>query len=149
LKREGFAPGPVNGVMTEETRRALAAFERRIRQRRAEPDPVKRVQSALQKLGLFAGPVDGVVGAQTRDAIIRFEAARHLAVDPRVSDRLLAALDGAGADSGVLPPSPRASTEAAPASAAQIAPSAAPLDSGPEATGRRSLPPGVNPPPIR
>src|SRR5713101_8366983 len=29
LKREGFAPGPVNGVMTEETRRALTLYVRR------------------------------------------------------------------------------------------------------------------------
>ena len=29
LKREGFAPGPVNGVMTTETRRALTLYQRR------------------------------------------------------------------------------------------------------------------------
>lgn len=132
LKREGFAPGPVNGVMTEETRRALAASERRTRQPRAEPDPVKRVQSALQQLGLFAGPVDGVVGAQTRDAIIRFEAARHLTVDPRVSDRLLAELDGmAQSAAGNNPPASVSSPTSAPT-----------------ATGREPLPPGVAPPPI-
>ena len=111
LKEEGLAPGPVNGVMTEATRRALGASRRRAGQRRsggvpdataaagsAAADPVRRAQAGLQQLGLFAGPVDGVVGAQTRDAIIRFEAARHLTVDPRVSDRLLAALEAAGAN---------------------------------------------------
>jgi peptidoglycan hydrolase-like protein with peptidoglycan-binding domain len=137
LKREGFAPGPVNGVMTEQTRWALTLYQRR-RGRppagAADPDPVRRAQSDLQRLGLFAGPPDGVVGPQTRDAIIRFEAARHLAIDPRVSDDLLAALQEARAD--LVAP---AGGPVAPASGA--APS--------EATGRRMLPPGVNPPPIR
>jgi peptidoglycan hydrolase-like protein with peptidoglycan-binding domain len=158
LKQEGFAPGPVNGVMTEETRRALAAAQRRAGQRSGaiaaagsgEPDPVKRVQAGLQQLGLFAGPIDGVVGAQTRDAIIRFEAARHLAVDPRVSDRLLAALEEAGVNPGTAAPAaPGSPAEAAPATAAQTAPPEAPPDAAIEATGRRALPPGVNPPPIR
>jgi peptidoglycan hydrolase-like protein with peptidoglycan-binding domain len=149
LKREGFAPGPVNGVMTEETRRALTLYQRR-RGRSpealaapagADTDPVKRAQADLQRLGLFAGPVDGVVGPQMRDAIIRFEAARHLAVDPRVSDRLLAALDEARADPSSAPAAAPATPAAAPATPAPEAP--------PEATGRRMLPPGVNPPPIR
>ena len=143
LKREGFAPGPVNGVMTTETRRALTLYQRR----RARPpeallapvggadaDPVKRAQADLQRLGLFAGPLDGVVGPRMRDAIIRFEAARHLAVDPRVSDNLLAALDEA---------------RAAPGTAPAAAPMPATPEAPPEATGRRMLPPGVNPPPIR
>jgi peptidoglycan hydrolase-like protein with peptidoglycan-binding domain len=139
LKREGFAPGPVNGVMTTETRRALTLYQRR-RGRppeallapagSADADPVKRAQADLQRLGLLAGPIDGVVGPRMRDAIIRFEAARHLAVDPRVSDNLLAALDEA-----------RTAPAAAPMPATPEAP--------PEATGRRMLPPGVNPPPIR
>jgi peptidoglycan hydrolase-like protein with peptidoglycan-binding domain len=152
LKREGFAPGPVNGVMTEQTRRALDDYQRR----RGRPpgglaataagnvgaDPVRRVQADLQRLGLFAGPVDGVVGPATRDAIIRFEAARHLAVDPRVSDNLLAALGAASASPGTAPPS-------SPGSIPQAAPATAPATPAPEATGRRQLPPGVNPPPIR
>jgi len=115
LKREGFAPGPVNGVMTEATRRALTLYQRR-RGRPPEAlatpaggadiDPVKRAQADLQRLGLFAGPLDGVVGPQMRDAIIRFEAARHLAIDPRVSDNLLSALDEARADRGTAPAMP-------------------------------------------
>jgi peptidoglycan hydrolase-like protein with peptidoglycan-binding domain len=153
LKREGFAPGPVNGVMTEETRRALILYQRRngrppealaaAAPGGAGADPVRRAQADLQRLGLFAGPVDGIVGPRMRDAIIRFEAARHLAVDPRVSDNLLAALGEAGADPGTAPAS-------AAATAAQTAtPETAPPETTPEATGRRKLPPGVNPPPIR
>ena len=155
LKREGFAPGPVNGVMTEETRRALNLYQRRrgrppealaAQAGGADTDPVKRAQADLRRLGLFAGPVDGVVGPQTRDAIIRFEAARRLTIDPRVSDNLLAALEEARADPGSAPPlAPAAAPASGPAAPAPGATPAAP----PEATGRRMLPPGVNPPPIR
>ncbi len=146
LKEQGYAPGPVNGVMTEKTRQALAAYERRAGRRPqalaagpggAMSDPVRRAQAALQRLGLLAGPADGVVGPATRDAIIRFEATRHLTIDPRVSDTLLAALDEAGA--GVAPQ----------AAAPQPAASPTPSEGPPEASGRRPLPPGVNPPPIR
>jgi len=144
LKEEGYRPGPVNGVMTEATRRALTAYQRRTGRppealaAAGGADPVKRAQADLQRLGLYAGPLDGVVGPWTRDAIIRFEAARRLPIDPRVSDRLLAALEAAGAEAGTTrPPAPGPTSEAAAAEAP------------PEASGRRPLPPGVNPPPIR
>jgi peptidoglycan hydrolase-like protein with peptidoglycan-binding domain len=140
LKREGFAPGPVNGVMTDETRRALTLYQRRRGRppEGADTDPVRRAQADLQRLGLFAGPLDGVVGPRMRDAIIRFEAVRRLTIDPRVSDNLLAALEEARADPGNTPVS-------GPVAAG---PGATP-DAPSEATGRRMLPPGVNPPPIR
>ena len=144
LKGAGYMPGPVNGVMTEQTRRALADYVRSVgRPPEAlaaaaagsiEADPVRRAQAGLQRLGFFPGAIDGAVGPQTRDAIIRFEASRHLAVDPRVSDRLLAALDEAAANPG-----------GAPSAASPAAPAPAPA----EALGRQKLPPGVNPPPIR
>ncbi len=148
LKREGYMPGPVNGVMTEQTRRALADYARRTGRPPAAlasaapgnpaADPVRRAQAGLQRLGLFAGPVDGTVGPQTRDAIIRFEAARRLAIDPRVSDRLLAELDQADANPGTAP-------VAAPAAAATATGQTTPA----EARGRRPLPSGINPPAIR
>jgi peptidoglycan hydrolase-like protein with peptidoglycan-binding domain len=142
LKQQGFAPGPINGVMTEQTRQALAAYERRLGRPPASAgtaDPVRRAQAALQRMGLLAGPADGVLGPATRDAIIRFEAARHLGIDPRVSDALLAALEAEGG----------ASTAAA-TSAQSAAPAAGPAEPPPppEATGRQALPPGVTPPPI-
>jgi peptidoglycan hydrolase-like protein with peptidoglycan-binding domain len=136
LRQAGFDPGPVNGVMTEKTRRAMAAYQRRT----GHPpdilaDPVRDAQTSLMRLGLFAGPADGVLGPQTRDAIIRFEIGQHLAIDPRISDALLAAL---------------AQAEAARAPAAASAPSAIPsAPAAPEARGRVSLPAWVNPPPIR
>ena len=163
LKRDGYMPGVVNGVMTEQTQRAIAAYERRngrppdalavSGQTSAGGNPVARAQVGLRQLGLLDGPPDGAVGPQTRDAIIRFQAAHRLAIDPRVSDSLLAALDQAGgtpaaASATATPaaPAPAASAEvpAAPASAQAASPEATP-----ESLGRRPLPSWVNPPPIR
>lgn len=153
LKQEGYAPGPVNGVMTEKTRRAIASYERRtghppeVLATGGEADPVKRAQAGLQRLGQFAGTVDGALGPQTRDAIIRFEASRHLPIDPRISDRLLAELEQAGAatttESAPSPAPPASPPAAAGPTTAQL-----PEGPAPEALGRRQLPAWVNPPPI-
>ena len=141
LNQEGYAAGPANGVMTEQTRRAIAAYERRA-SRPPEAlgalggDPVKRAQAGLQQLGLFAGQVDGSLGPQTRDAIIRFEASRRLPIDPRVSDRLLSELDKA------VPAAASAQPVAGP-SRARL-----PETVWPE-LGRQPLPAWENPPAIR
>src|SRR5213082_85091 len=91
-REAGFDPGPVNGVMTEKTTRALVAYERRMK-RMPEAiasvgvdaaDPLLLAQKGLQQLGFYSGPTDGALGPGTRDAIIRFEVSRHLPVDPRV-----------------------------------------------------------------
>ncbi|HEX6442015.1 MAG TPA: peptidoglycan-binding protein, partial [Stellaceae bacterium] len=73
LNQEGYAAGPANGVMTEQTRRAIGAYERRVGRppealAMAGGDPIKRAQAALRQLGLFAGAVDGSLGPETRDA---------------------------------------------------------------------------------
>ena len=136
--------------MTEKTTRALIAYERRMKHMPQAiasvgvdaADPVLLAQKGLQQLGFYSGPTDGALGPGTRDAIIRFEVSRHLPVDPRVSDRLLAALEAAGAEAGTAPP-------ALPGSLPQAAPAAQAQEATSEATGRRQLPPGVNPPPIR
>jgi len=169
LREAGFDPGPVNGVMTEQTTRALIAYERRLR-RMPEAiasvgvdaaDPAMRVQKELIRLGLYSGRPDGALGPATRDAIIRFEVSRQLPVDPRVSDRLLEALAEQApgtpnpATASPAPPS-AAPTPAAqepapaqpPAAGSQVATGAAPPPA-PEATGRQALPNWVNPPPIR
>lgn len=141
LNQQGYAAGPANGVMTEQTRRAIAAYERRVGNppealATAGGDPVKRAQAALRQLGLFAGAVDGSLGPETRDAIIRFEASRQQPIDPRVSDRLLTELD-------------RAVPADAPAPSATASSGArAPQASEPE-LGRRQLPAWENPPPLR
>ena len=141
----GYDPGPRDGVMSAKTQQAMQAYQRaagRPAGLGALADPIAAAQVALQRLGFLAGPADGAIGPQTRDAIIRFEAARHLPIDPRVSDRLLAELAEAEAPpvvaSGQPPaPAPTAPTAAAPAAAA------------PAVTGRQPLPAGVTPPAIR
>ena len=141
LNQEGYAAGPANGVMTEQTRRAIAVYERRV----GNPpkalatgggDPVKRAQAALHQLGLFAGAVDGSLGPETRDAIIRFEASRQLPIDPRVSDRLLTELD-------------RAAPVGAPAQPETASSGARAPDESKPKLGPRQLPAWENPPPIR
>jgi peptidoglycan hydrolase-like protein with peptidoglycan-binding domain len=167
LRQAGFDPGPVNGVMSEKTTRALIAYERRMRRMPQAiasvgidaADPVLRAQQELKRLGFYAGPADGALGPSTRDAIIRFEVSRQLPVDPRVSDRLLAALaeqappapNTAAAPATPPAPAPAPSAEGTPVpspAAPQVATGANPLPA-PEATGRQPLPGWVNPPPIR
>jgi peptidoglycan hydrolase-like protein with peptidoglycan-binding domain len=140
LNQRGYAAGPANGVMTDQTRRAIAAYERKAG-RPPEAlaalggNPVKHAQAGLRQLGLFVGPIDGTLGPETRDAIIRFEASRQLPIDPRVSDRLLAELD-------------HAAPVSAPARAAGSSGVQQPETARPE-SGRRPLPGWENPPPIR
>jgi peptidoglycan hydrolase-like protein with peptidoglycan-binding domain len=168
LRQAGFDPGPANGVMTEQTTRALIAFERRMR-RMPEAiasvgvdaaDPVMRAQRELKRLGFYNGPADGALGPATRDAIIRFEVKNQLAVDPRVSDRLLSALAEQAPSPPNAPPT-AAATPPPPAPVREDAAPSAPPSAGspqvatganppvPEATGRQALPNWVNPPPIR
>ena len=161
LRQAGFDPGPVNGVMSEKTTRALIAYERRMRRMPQAiasvgvdaADPVLRAQQELKRLGFYSGPADGALGPSTRDAIIRFEVSRQLPVDPRVSDRLLSALaeQAPPASNTAAAPAPVSPSAAAPASPAaqQVATGAASPPPAPEATGRQPLPDWVNPPPIR
>jgi peptidoglycan hydrolase-like protein with peptidoglycan-binding domain len=169
LRQAGFDPGPVNGVMNEKTTRALVAYERRLRRMPQAiasvgvdaADPVMRAQHGLRQLGFYTGPADGALGPSTRDAIIRFEVSRQLPVDPRVSDRLLAALveqAPAAPNTAAAPaappaaPAPTPAAEGTPApspTAPQVATGAASPPAMPEATGRQALPGWVNPPPIR
>jgi peptidoglycan hydrolase-like protein with peptidoglycan-binding domain len=172
LRDAGFDPGPVNGVMSEKTTRALVAYERRMK-RMPETitsvgvdaaDPVLLAQKGLKQLGFYSGPIDGGLGPATRDAIIRFEVSRHLPVDPRVSDQLLAALTPQNAPPAASAPAPPPATAAAPPAAPSPAPAQAAAPSPPAnpaqqtasgaaapppATGRQALPSWVNPPPIR
>ena len=169
LRQAGFDPGPANGVMTEQTTRALIAYERRMRRMPQTiasvgvdaADPVLRAQQGLKQLGLYSGRADGALGPGTRDAIIRFEVSNQLPVDPRVSDRLLAALaeKASAAPSAAAPPPASPAPVPAPAAqgnapspppaAPQVATGAGSSPAMPEATGRQPLPNWVNPPPIR
>src|SRR5947207_8113241 len=158
LRQAGFDPGPVNGVMSEKTTRALIAYERRMRRMPQAiasvgvdaADPVLRAQQELKRLGFYAGPADGALGPSTRDAIIRFEISRQLPVDPRVSDRLLSALaeQAPPPSNTAAAPAPPSATAPASPPAPQVATGASPPPAS-EATGRQPLPDWVNPPPIR
>src|SRR5438045_6583555 len=98
LRQAGFDPGPVNGVMSEKTTRALIAYERRMRRMPQAiasvgvdaADPVLRAQQELRRLGFYTGPADGALGPGTREPIIRFEGSRQRPVDPPDSERPLA-----------------------------------------------------------
>jgi peptidoglycan hydrolase-like protein with peptidoglycan-binding domain len=63
-----------------------------------EPSPtpalVGQVQRRLQELGYDPGPVDSLTGSRTRAAIRAYQEASGLPVDGRVSDALLAHLEG-------------------------------------------------------
>lgn len=135
----GYAPGPIDGVMSAKTQQAMRAYRRASgRPIVAGPagDPVVAAQTALQRLGFLSAPADGSVGPQTRDAIIRFQAANRFPIDPRISDRLLFELDRTSAPAMTIRPS----------AAPQSGPSPAPAE--PAITGRQPLPPGETPPPI-
>ena len=166
LRQAGFDPGPANGVMTEQTTRALIAYERRMRHMPQAiasvgvdaADPVMRAQKELKRLGFYSGRPDGELGPGTRDAIIRFEVSRQLPVDPRVSDRLLEALaepapaknsNAAAAPATPPPPSVQETAPAAPSPATGSQVATGTNAPAPEATGRQPLPGWVNPPPIR
>lgn len=160
----GYDPGPRNGVMSAKTERALLAY----RHAAGHPlvtgpaaDPVAAAQQALRQLGLLSAPADGAIGPRTRDAIVRFQAESHLAVDPRVSDQLLAELDQATRPPATQPraiqplgsapanPSPEGSeAQGSEAQGSEPQGSQAPAPAEPEATGREPLPAGVRPPPI-
>jgi peptidoglycan hydrolase-like protein with peptidoglycan-binding domain len=140
LSQLGYDPGPLNGVMSAKTQRAMRAYQHATGRSIAEGaagEPITTAQAELQRLGFLPGPADGALGPQTRDAIIRFQAANHLPIDPRVSDRLLADLERASAPVAAAPN----------AGAANPSPAAPPAE--PEISGRQPLPPGVTPPPIR
>ena len=145
----GYDPGPINGVMSAKTERALRAYRRAAAPAGAAEtgeNPIAAAQTALRQLGFLGGPADGAIGPKTRDAIIRFQAANHLPIDPRVSDRLIADLDRAAQP----PPATAAPPSAPPAAATAPAPMPSPeAPATPEASGRQPLPPGVTPPPIR
>lgn len=136
LAQLGYHPGPIDGVMSAKTERALLAYRHTGRPPIiAGPDatPIITAQRALQRLGFLRAPADGELGPQTRDAIVRFQAENRLPVDPRVSDRLLRDLDEI-AQPAAAAGNPPASLSSPP--------------SPPEATGREPLPPGVTPPPL-
>src|SRR5438045_9005953 len=99
LRQAGFDPGPVNGVMSEKTTRALVAYERRMRHMPQAiasvgvdaADPVMRAQHELKRLGLYSGAAHGPLRPGTPARVSRFQIRRHLPLRPRRADGPLSA----------------------------------------------------------
>ena len=119
LTDRGYEPGPADGVLGEQTRAAIMAYEHdnklRITGESSEnllksmilgtspgesaaatyqlsaesTELVKSIQKTLARLGYDAGPVDGLIGASTNTAIRKFERDRKLPVKGRISGRLV------------------------------------------------------------
>src|SRR5438046_9654838 len=74
LRQAGFDPGPANGVMTEQTTRALIAYERRMRRMPQAiasvgvhaAGPATPAQTEVQHLGFYSRRPDGEPSPGTR-----------------------------------------------------------------------------------
>lgn len=122
LSRLGFDPGTIDGVFGDNTRVAIAAFERQqgmpvsgqvsptlaarldalqtlaatTREQHATvvtgEEPIRAAQTHLHTLGLEPGSIDGQLGSNTRRALRRFQAQQGLPETGELTDQLLAAL---------------------------------------------------------
>lgn len=67
---------------------------------RVSPDTVKRLQSELQRQGLYNGPIDGIVGPKTRTALTQYQQRQGLPptgeIDTTTLQRLTGGASGAG-----------------------------------------------------
>ena len=114
LIRNGYAPGPADGVEGPRTRAAIRAWQRDAglpqtgRASRELLDslrlaaspaaggpPIADVQHLLAARGYYHGAVDGIAGRRTRAAIRRFQRDAGLAVDGVLDRALLRALETA------------------------------------------------------
>lgn len=114
LAEHGYGPGRVDGVMGDDTRRAIRAYQRdaglkvdgvatvqlldhlnfaqpRVQAASAGADGalVREIQAELQERGYYRGAVDGIVGPMTLSAVRLFERDAGLPVDGRVRADLL------------------------------------------------------------
>ena len=114
LAEHGYGPGRVAGVMGDDTRRAIRAYQRdagrkadgvatvqlldhlTFAQPRAQAASagadgalVRESQAELQERGYYRGAVDGIVGPMTLSAVRLFERDAGLPVDGRVRADLL------------------------------------------------------------
>jgi len=142
----GFKPGPVDGKEGPMTAAAVREYQSAAglpddgrvsaplvdhMAQAVETRQVVRAQRRLTKLGYNPGPIDGSAGPRTRSAVEAFQEASGGAKDGRITPRLLAALDSAGASSGGAMAEAEVTTETAAAS-----PEAAnPETASPEAVG--------------
>lgn len=114
LAEHGYGPGRVDGVMGDDTRRAIRAYQRdaglkvdgvatvqlldhlnfaqpRVQAASSNADGalVREIQAELQERGYYRGAVDGIVGPMTLSAVRLFERDAGLPVDGRVRADLL------------------------------------------------------------
>lgn len=115
LAMHGYGPGRVDGVMGDDTRRAIRAYQRdaglkvdgvatvqlldhlnfaqpqitRTAVSGADGALVREIQAELQERGYYRGAVDGIVGPMTLSAVRLFERDAGLPVDGRVRADLL------------------------------------------------------------
>ena len=117
LAEHGYGPGRVDGVMGDDTRRAIRAYQRDIglptdgvaskelleymlfnkggATSGSEPVPsldpvfVRSVQIELVERGYYHGEIDGIAGPKTREAVDRFQRDAGLVVNGAMDQRLL------------------------------------------------------------
>ena len=105
LKTLHLYAGPVTGIETAATKRAVIRFQRKthlkpdglwgprsqsaldkmLGRKPAKPPPalawIRRLQRDLKKLRFYSGPITGVETTETKIAVIRFQRAAHLKPD--------------------------------------------------------------------
>jgi len=119
LAESGYEPGPTDGVLGEQTRAAIIAFEidnklpvsgvasqkllksiilgvsrqevsgGAMQMADETTALIKSIQQTLAKLGYDPGPIDGLIGSSTGEAIQKFEADQKMPVTGRINGRLI------------------------------------------------------------
>ena len=118
LAQRGLNPGPSDGQMGAQTRRAIVRFQQEqglpvdgqpslallALLREADwPSAVPLVQTSLTALGYDPGPIDGQMGQQTTGAIRAYQKACGMPVDGKISAGLLCHLADAAGPQPVVP----------------------------------------------
>jgi len=87
-------PSVVDGVMGGGAAAQTDIGRQNVQAATSHADAVKKVQRSLAALGYEPGPVDGEAGPGTEKAIRRYQADHGLRVDGKVTERLVAHLEG-------------------------------------------------------
>jgi peptidoglycan hydrolase-like protein with peptidoglycan-binding domain len=87
-------PSVVDGVMGGNAAAQSGVGRPNVPSAPSHADNVRKVQRSLAALGYEPGPVDGEAGPGTEKAIRRYQADHGLRVDGRVTEKLVAHLEG-------------------------------------------------------
>ena len=126
LSALGYQPGTADGLLGEDTKKAIHAFQKSqklsatgqasvgllaalksaiiqqksndAKQAQAQRAQVEKIQRRLQALGYNIGQIDGELGPATESAIKTFQERQNLGNDGKATDQLLAVLDQALAE---------------------------------------------------